>query len=167
MQNNTLTTNTLSVYVANKPGVLARIAQVFARRGFNIDSLVVSPSVDGNFSRMTITTIGETNMLDQIIKQVQKLVDVLQCIDHTDEDAVIKELALIKVAIGSDTRTEALQIADHFGAKTVDLTESSIILQITGNSDKLDAMIRLLKKFKVVELVRTGKVVMARGDKPT
>ena len=167
MQNNKMNTHTLSVYVANKPGVLARIAQVFARRGFNIDSLVVSPSVDGNFSRMTITTIGESNLLDQIIKQVQKLVDVQQCIDHTDEDAVIKELALIKVSIGSESRTEALQIADHFGAKTVDLTETSIILQVTGNSDKLDAMIRLLAKFKVIELVRTGKVVMARGDKPT
>ncbi|HBA85292.1 MAG TPA: acetolactate synthase small subunit [Verrucomicrobia bacterium] len=165
--NNGLTTHTLSVYVANKPGVLARIAQVFSRRGFNIDSLVVSPSVDGNFSRMTITTIGEPSGLRQIIQQVQKLVDVLQCIDHTGEDAVVKELALVKVVIGPDGRSEALQIADHFGAKTVDLTESSIILQITGNSDKLDAMIKLLTKFKVVELVRTGKVVMARGEEPT
>jgi acetolactate synthase-1/3 small subunit len=165
--NNGLMTHTLSVYVANKPGVLARIAQVFARRGFNIDSLVVSPSVDGAFSRMTITTIGEPSGLRQIIMQVQKLVDVLQCIDHTGEDAVVKELALVKVVIGSDTRAEALQIADHFGAKTVDLTETSIILQITGNSDKLDAMIKLLKKFRVVELVRTGKVVMARGEEPT
>lgn len=167
MQTNGLDSHTLSVYVANKPGVLARIAQVFARRGFNIDSLVVSPSVDGNFSRMTITTIGDRAGLIQIIKQVQKLVDVLQCMDHTGEDAVVKELALIKVAIGPETRTEALQIADHFGAKTVDLTESSIILQITGNSDKLDAMIKLLKKFKVIELVRTGKVVMARGEQAT
>ncbi|MFH0880568.1 MAG: acetolactate synthase small subunit [Lentisphaerota bacterium] len=166
METNGTNSHTLSVYVANKPGVLARIAQVFARRGFNIDSLVVSPSVDGHFSRMTLTTLGDRSGLDQIIKQVQKLVDVLQCIDHTDEDIVIKELALIKVVIGSD-RTEALQIADHFGAKTVDLTEASIIFQITGGSDKLDAMIKLLKKFKVVELVRTGKVVMARGEKPT
>ena len=167
MQTNELTSHTLSVYVANKPGVLARIAQVFARRGFNIDSLVVSPSVDGHFSRMTITTIGDPTMLNQIIQQVSKLIDVLQCIDHTNEDVVIKELALIKVMIGAEIRTEALQIADHFGAKTVDLTENSIIFQITGNSDKLDAMIRLMKKFKVVELVRTGKVVMARGGEAT
>ena len=160
-------THTLSVYVANKPGVLARISQVFARRGFNIDSLVVSASMDGNFSRMTITTLGDVSGLRQIILQVQKLVDVLQCIDHTGEDAVVKELALIKVVIGPDTRAEALQIADHFGAKTVDLTETSIILQVTGNSDKLDAMIKLLKKFRVVELVRTGKVVMARGEEET
>lgn len=167
MQANDKMSHTLSVFVANKPGVLARIAQVFSRRGFNIDSLVVSPSVEGGFSRMTITTSGDPAMLTQIICQVQKLVDVLHCVDHTGEDAVVKELALIKVAIGSDTRTEALQIADHFGAKTVDLTETSIILQITGNSDKLDAMIKLLKKFKVIELVRTGKVVMARGDEAT
>lgn len=160
-------THSLSIYVTNKPGVLARIAQVFARRGFNIDSLVVSASVDGNFSRMTVTAKGDRGGLDQIIKQVMKLVDVLQCIDHTGEDVVIKELALIKVAVGPETRTEVLQIADHFGSKTVDLTDGSIIFQVTGDCSKLDAMVRLLKKFKIIELVRTGKVIMARGEQST
>jgi len=161
------TAHTLSVYVTNKPGVLARIALVFARRGFNIDSLVVSASVDGKYSRMTITCSGDPSGLNQIIQQVSKLVDVVRCVDHTGEDVVVKELALIKVAATADSRTEVLQIADHFGAKTVDLTPASMMLQVTGNSEKLDAMIGLLGKFKIIELVRTGKVVMARGEEPT
>jgi acetolactate synthase-1/3 small subunit len=166
-ENNGSNIHTLSVYVANKPGVLARIAQVFARRGFNIDSLVVSSSMDGNFSRMTITAIGDRTGLYQIIEAVKKLVDVIHCVDHTGENIVVKELGLIKIAVGADTRTEVLEIADHFNAKTVDMTEKSIIIMSTGDTDKLDAMIKLLKKFKVVELVRTGKVVMARGDEET
>jgi acetolactate synthase-1/3 small subunit len=159
--------HTLSVYVANKPGVLARIALVFARRGFNIDSLVVSSSMDGNFSRMTITAIGDRTGLQQIIEAVKKLIDVIHCADHTGENVVVKELGLIKIAAGPGTRTEVLEIADHFKAKTVDMTDKSMILMTTGDPEKLDAMIELLKKFKIVELVRTGKVVMARGDEET
>ncbi|MBP7830117.1 MAG: acetolactate synthase small subunit [Kiritimatiellae bacterium] len=159
--------HTLSVYVANKPGVLARIAQVFARRGFNIDSLVVSSSVDGNFSRMTITAKGDPSGLQQVIEALRKLIDVLHCVDHTGEDIVVRELALVKIKVTAEERTEALQIADHFGAKTVDLTETSMILMVTGTTDKLDAMIGLVKKFQVIELVRTGKVVMARGAEET
>jgi acetolactate synthase I/III small subunit len=162
-----LATHTLSVYVANKPGVLARVAQVFARRGFNIDSLVVSSSMDGKFSRMTITSIGDASGLDQIIQALKKLIDVVHCVDHTGEDVVVKELALVKVAIGPESRGEVLQVADHFGGKTVDLTETSLIVMVTGNTDKLDAFIRLMKKFRVVELVRTGKVLMARGEGET
>ncbi len=164
---NGLQTHTLSMYVANKPGVLARIAQVFARRAFNIDSLVVSPTVDGNFSRMTITAKGDAAGLYQIMEATKKLVDVLHCTDHTGENTVDKELALIKLRISPEQRTEALQIGDHFGADTVDLTETSMILMITGDTDKVDAMFKLLKKFKIVELVRTGKVVMARGEEET
>jgi acetolactate synthase-1/3 small subunit len=152
--------HTLSVYVANKPGVLARIALVFARRGFNIDSLVVSSSMDGNFSRMTITAIGDWAGLQQIIEAVKKLVDVIHCV-------VVKELGLIKIAVGPGPRTEVLEIADHFKAKTVDMTDKSMILMTTGDTEKLDAMIKLLKKFKIVEVVRTGKVVMARGEEET
>ena len=166
-QNNGSSSHTLSVYVANKPGVLARIAQVFARRGFNIDSLVVSSSMDGNFSRMTITASGESTGLYQIIEAVKKLVDVVHCVDHTGENIVVKELGLIKLAVGPAQRSEVLEIADHFKAKTVDLTERSMILMTTGDTEKLDAMIKLLKKFKIVELVRTGKVVMARGEEET
>ena len=159
--------HTLSVYVANKPGVLARIAHVFARRGFNIDSLVVSSSMDGNFSRMTITAKGDPSVLEQVIQALKKLIDVIHCVDHTGESVVVKEMGLIKIAVGPDQRTEVLQIADHFKAKTVDMTESSMILMTTGDTEKLDAMVNLFKKFKIVELVRTGKVVMARGEEET
>ena len=156
--------HTLSVYVANKPGVLARVAQVFARRGYNIESLVVSSALDGTFSRMTIGLSGSPDGLEQIIKQTSKLIDVLRCVDHSDDEAVIKELALIKVGVDASARAEALQIAEHFGCKTVDLTESSMILQCTGNSEKVDALIDMLRKFRIIELVRSGKVLMARGD---
>ena len=167
MQSNGSMTHTLSVVVANKPGVLARIAHVFARRGFNIDSLVVSSSMEGAVSRMTITSVGDPALLQQIIEQVKKLVDVIHCTDHTGEDVVVKEMALVKVLVGPEGRAEVLQIADHFGADSVDLTETSMILMTTGDSDKLEAMLGLLKKFKIIELCRTGKVVMARGEKPT
>lgn len=160
-------THTLSVYVANKPGVLARIAQVFARRGYNIDSLVVSPSMDGRYSRMTVTAKGSADGLDQIIRQVSKLVDVMRCTDHSLDEAVVREMALIKIAVEPAARAEALQICEHFGGKTVDLTEKSMIVQLTGASDKLDACVDLLGKFQVIELVRTGKVLMARGQKET
>ena len=159
--------HTLSVYVANKPGVLARIAQVFARRGYNIDSLVVSPSADGQYSRMTITALGSAEGLEQIMMQVAKLVDVLRCIDHSNENSVVRELALVKLTVAADDRTEALQVVEHFGAKTVDLGEHSMIAMITGASDKVDACIGMLRKFQIIELVRTGNVLMARGDQTT
>ncbi|MGA1194340.1 MAG: acetolactate synthase small subunit [Kiritimatiellia bacterium] len=165
--NDSNTIHTLSVYVANKPGVLARIAQVFARRGFNIESLVVSPAIDGKFSRMTIGVSGNPDMLDQIIKQVSKLIDVLTCTDHSADEAVIRELALVKIRCGADRRSEALQVVEHFTCKTVDLTESSMIIMATGASDKVDAFINMIKMFDVVELVRTGKVLMVRGEQPT
>ena len=159
--------HTLSVYVSNKPGTLARIAQVFSRRGFNIESLVVSPAIDGNFSRMTISCSGNAGGLDQIIKQILKLVDVLHCIDHTSDSSVIKEMGLIKIEVDAEGRSEALQIAEHFGCKTVDLTPTSMILQVVGDPAKIDALEEMIQKFKIVELVRTGKVVMSRGAKMT
>lgn len=156
--------HTISVYVANKPGVLARIAQVFARRGYNIESLVVSAAMDGKFSRMTIGLSGNPEGMEQIIKQTSKLIDVLRCVDHGADEVVTKELALVKVAADAPQRAEALQIGEHFGCKTVDLTETSLILQCTGNSEKIDALIGMLGKFRIIELVRTGKILMARGD---
>jgi acetolactate synthase-1/3 small subunit len=159
--------HTLSVYVSNKPGVLARIAQVFARRGFNIESLVVSPAMDGKFSRMTIGLSGNPDMLEQIIRQVSKLIDVISCTDHTGDESVVRELALVKVRVGADRRAQALQVVEHFACKTVDLTETSMIVMATGDSDKVDAFIRMIKTFDVVELVRTGKVLMVRGDTAT
>jgi acetolactate synthase-1/3 small subunit len=155
--------HTLSVMVNNQPGVLGRICAVFSRRGFNIESLVVSQTRDPRFSRMTIGISGQTTGLGQIILQVNKLIDVIHCMEHTDRDAVSKELVLVKIAAGPAERTEILQIIGHYGGKTVDLQEDSLIAMITGNSDKLDAAQRLLGKFEIVETVRTGKVVMARG----
>ena len=159
--------HTWSVYVANNPGALARIAQVFARRAFNIESLVVSPAVDGQFSRMTISCSGNPDGLDQIIKQLSKLIDVLHCIDHTFDKSVMKEMGLIKIAVDAEGRSEALQIAEHFGCKTVDLTAESMILQVVGDPAKIDALEEMIEKFKIVELVRTGKVVMSRGQEIT
>ncbi|MFT5125091.1 MAG: acetolactate synthase-1/3 small subunit [Kiritimatiellia bacterium] len=159
--------HTLSVMVNNEPGVLARIAQTFARRGYNIESLVVSPAVDGRFSRMTIGARGNPDGLDQIIKQVNKLIDVLHCFDHTFDRAIVKELALIKIGCTSDTRGEALQIAEHYGCKTVDMSEDSLVFMVTGDSEKLNAMLGMVEKFGIIELVRTGKVVMIRGPQQT
>ena len=159
--------HTLSVYVANKPGALARIAQVFVRRGFNIESLVVSPAVDEDFSRMTIGCSGDPQGLEQIIRQVEKLIDVLHCIDHTYDKSVTKEMGLIKIAVDADGRSEALQIAEHFGCKTVDLTPDSMILQVVGDPAKINALEEMIQKFKIVEFVRTGKVVMSRGQEIT
>lgn len=159
--------HTLSVYVSNSPGVLARIAQTFARRNYNIESLVVSPGMDGRFSRMTIGLSGDEDMLDQIIMQVSKLIDVVHCVDHSFEASVVKEFAMIKILCGIDKRSEALQIAEHFGCKTLDLTKTSMIFSVAGDSKKVDALVEMISNFKVVEMVRTGKVMMARGESRT
>ncbi len=156
--------HTLSVLVNNKPGVLARISQVFSRRGYNIESLVVSPGAHESFSRMTIGARGEESGLDQIKAQCNKLIDVLSCYDHTDEAVVAKELALVKISVGASDRGEALQIAEHFGCKTLDLAPESLVFMVTGDSGKLDAMVGMMQKFGIIELVRTGKVVMTRGN---
>ena len=159
--------HTLSMYVSNKPGVLMRVCQVFARRGYNIDSLVVSNGRDANFSRMTIGISGAPDGLDQIIKQVNKLIDVIHCYEHAGQEAVVREMTMIKILCGPEQRPEVLQVIDHFGGKTVDLTNSSLIAMIHGASDKVDAAVRMLGKFEIIETVRTGKVVMARGEQPT
>lgn len=147
--------------------MLVRIALVFSRRGYNIDSLVVSPTLDPNFSRMNIVAHGNPEILMQIIKQLEKLVDVVQAKDHTNMNVVEKELALIKVRCAPEQRTEILQLCDHFKAVTVDMTENSMIIQITGNTDKIDAMKSLCQKFEIVEYIRTGKVIMLRGEDKT
>lgn len=161
------TLHTLSIYVNNKPGVLMRITQVFARRGFNIDSLVVSQSRDERFSRMTIGITGSSNGLEQIVKQVFKLIDVIKCQEHTTENAVVKEMLLIKFLVNSSKRAEALQIIDHFGGRGQDITPTSMVAMITGDPNKLDAAIKMFSLFEIVETVRTGKVVIARGDAET
>jgi acetolactate synthase-1/3 small subunit len=155
--------HTLSLYVSNKPGVLVRVALVFARRGFNIESLVVSPAAHGDFSRMTIACRGEPANLEQIVKQLQKLVDVVHAVDHTGDEAYETEIALIKLVADLDRRTQILQIAEHFGAKVVDYGADSLMLRVYGSTEKLDAFIGLLRPFGLIELVRSGKILMARG----
>jgi len=155
--------HSISLLVNNRPGVLIRISIVFARRGYNIDSLVVSPTHNGKFARMNIVASGEPKTLEQIIKQLNKLIDVIHAKDHTGETVVEKELALIKVGCRPDQRTEILQIAEHFKAQTVDISDSTLMVQATGNTDKLDALETMLDKYGIKELVRTGKVIMARG----
>ena len=159
--------HTVSVYVNNKPGVLMRVAQVFSRRGFNIDSLVVSSAMDGDFSRMTITCTGEPDILVQIIKQLTKLIDVVHCTEHKEQETVDRELGLIKLQVRGDERSDVLQLVDHFQAKTVDFTQESMMIQVAGPTQKLDAMIKMLSQYKIVELVRSGKLVMARGQEIT
>jgi len=159
--------HSISLLVSNKPGVLVRISLVFSRRGYNIDSLVVSPTLDPDFSRMNIVARGNPATLQQIIKQLEKLVDVIHAKDHTNQQVVEKELALIKVRCRPEQRTELLQLCDHFKASTVDMTETSMIIQVTGNTEKIDAMKALCKKFEIVEYIRTGKVIMLRGESQT
>jgi acetolactate synthase-1/3 small subunit len=160
-------THTLSVLVSNEPGVLMRICQVFSRRGFNIDSLVVSEGRNANFSRMTIGISGDPEGLSQIIMQVGKLIDVIHCSEHDSEEAVVKELIMVKFLADDTQLTQALQIIEHFGGKTVDLTPTSMIALISGNSSKIDAAISMFSQFEIIETVRTGKIVMARGEQPT
>jgi acetolactate synthase I/III small subunit len=160
-------THTLSILVNNEPGVLMRICPVFSRLAFNIDSLVVSEGRNANFSRMTIGVSGDPKGLDQIIMQVNKLIDVIHCSEHTFADSVTKEMILIKIKCSPAERSQALQITEHFGGKTVDLTPTSIIVMINGDSPKLDAAVGMFSQFQIIETVRTGKVVMARGEQPT
>ena len=161
------TLHTISLYVNNKPGVLSRVAITFARRGYNIESLVVSPAAKGGFSRMTITCSGDPETLEQIIRQLDKLVDVVKAVDHTDDEAYETEIALVKVHTSLDQRAQVLQIAEHFNAKVVDYGPSSVMLRVFGASEKLDALIELLRSFELKELVRSGKILMARGVEQT
>jgi acetolactate synthase I/III small subunit len=159
--------HTISLLVMNKPGMLYRITMVFARRGYNIESLVVSPALDGHYSRITITAQGDPKVLEQIIKQCDKLVDVLHAEEYKDPSTIEKELALIKVKVGSVERSEVLQIVEHFKAMTVDFMDDSLVIQVTGNTEKLDACVEMLKKFNLQEIVRTGKILMRRGLQAT
>lgn len=159
--------HSISLLVNNRPGVLIRISLVFSRRGYNIDSLVVSPAHNGKYARMNIVASGEPKTLEQILKQLNKLIDVLHAKDHTGETVVEKELALVKVRCAPEKRSEILQIAEHFKAQTVDLSENTLMLQVTGGTDKLDAVEMMLDKYGIAEMVRTGKVIMARGESGT
>jgi acetolactate synthase-1/3 small subunit len=159
--------HSISLYVANKPGVLIRIALVFARRGYNIDSLVVSEGHDPDFSHMTITARGEEKGLDQILSQLNKLVDVVHATDHTGDEVLRRELALIKVRCTGENRAEILQIAQMFQCEALHLTEGALTLQAAGEPERIDALHRLLGGFGILEMVRTGHVLIARGEERT
>ncbi len=159
--------HTIGLIVRDKPGVLVRVALVFARRGYNIESLVVSPGVKEGFSRMTITSSGDPATLGQIIKQLNKLVDVVSSDDYTGTSAIQMEIALVKVGAPLDQRTQILQIAEHYHAKVVDYQRQSLILRVAGSSEKLDHMVDLLSQYEILEMVRSGKIVMTRGREIT
>ena len=155
---------TIGLLVNDRPGVLMRVSQTFSRRGYNIESLVVSPAHTlPDTSRMTITCSGPGDVLHQIILQLDKLIDVIHARDHAEDEAVIRELAMFKVVCTVSQRSELLQIAEIFRAKTVDISDETITLEATGTTEKMDALEKLLRKFDPREMVRTGKVVMARG----
>ena len=167
VESESLPIHTISVFVNNQPGVLVRVALVFSRRGFNIESLVVSPAAEGRFSRMTITCSGCKEDLAQVVKQLAKLVDVVHAIDHTTDQAYEVEIALAKLESALAERTPLLPIAAHYKARVVDFGPESLILPAPGSSEKLDALTSLLRPFKLVELVRSGKLLMARGRSTT
>ncbi len=159
--------HTISVLVANKPGVLVRIALVFARRAYNIDSLVVSPTVNPKYSRMTITAQGDPVTLEQIIKNVDKLVDVIHCSEHDVTQSIEKELALFKIKTSPAAKTFLSKNARKFHTKVDDSTQGILVIEQTGTTAELDEFEALLKKFHLIEMVRTGKVLMAKGKEST
>src|SRR5213594_1809782 len=154
--------HTISVLVENKFGVLTRVAGLFSGRGYNIDSLNVAPTQNANTSRMTIITRGDDATLEQIVKQLNKLVDVLEVQDFRDGEYVDRELVLVKVGVDSKSRAEVMQITDIFRAKIVDVQPKSVTVEITGSEDKVEKFIDLMRAFGIVDLTRTGKVAMAR-----
>jgi acetolactate synthase I/III small subunit len=155
--------HTISVLVENKFGVLTRVAGLFSGRGYNIDSLNVAPTHDATASRMTIVTHGDEATLEQIVKQLKKLPDVLKVQDFRDGQYVDRELVLVKVAVDSKTRAEVMQVTDIFRAKIVDVQAKSLSVEITGTEDKVDKFLELMKPFGVLDLTRTGKVALARN----
>jgi len=157
---------TLAVLVENKPGVLTRIAGLFARRGFNIDSLAVGETEDPTVSRMTIVVDGDERVLEQVEKQLNKLIDVIKLTDITEEEHVNRELILIKVSSpDAQTRQEIMQIVDVFRARIVDIGRDALIIEATGDQEKINAIQSALKPFGIKELARTGKIAMVRAPK--
>jgi len=163
MEQNIESKHVISLLVANKPGVLIRISLVFARRGYNIDSLVVCEAKDPGFSVMNIVASGEPKVLDQIIKQLNKLVDVVSAHDRTKEDILQRELALIKVHCEGIPRVEVLHLAKALDCAVLSVTTETVILQKAGTSDEIDNVAHVLEPYGLNELVRTGKVLMAKG----
>ena len=156
--------HTISVLVKNEFGVLSRVSGLFSARGFNIESLTVAETLDPLFSRMTIVTEGNDQIVEQILKQLRKLIDVMKVSDLTGRDFVERELALVKVTAEERTRAEVLRVVDIFRGKVVDVTPKTYTIEVTGTEDKIRALLHLLKPMGIREIIRTGRVAIPRGD---
>ena len=157
--------HTISALVENQPGVLARVAGLFSGRGFNIECLSVAETLDPSISRMTIVTRGNSQVIEQVTKQLNKLVEVIKVVDLFNTEYVDREMILIKVTAESTSRAEILRIVDIFRGKIVDVTPKSYTIEVTGDEDKVKAIIALLKPMGIKEVVRTGRVAISRGSK--
>jgi acetolactate synthase-1/3 small subunit len=157
------TKHTLVALVEDKPGVLNRMASLFRRRGFNIESIAVGHSELPHLSRMTVVVDGSTTMVEQVRKQLDKVVDVVKVSDITGDDIIARELALIKVRATSATRSEIIQIVDIFRANIVDVASDSVTIEVTGDEEKVNSLFNLLRGFGIKEVVRTGRIAMTRG----
>ena len=161
-----MTSHTLSVLVENRAGVLSRVAGMFARRGCNIESLAVGTCEEPGMSRITIVVNGDDAVVEQVMKQTNKIIDVIKVSDLTERESVERELALIKVAAETGAaRAEIMQIANIFRAQIVDVGTRTLVLQVAGDTDKIEALEKLLRQYGIKELVRTGKVALLRGSK--
>lgn len=154
--------HTISILVENKFGVLTRIAGLFSGRGYNIDTLNVAPTQDATTSRMTIVTRGDDAALEQIVKQLTKLVDVIKVQDFRDDEYIDRELAMVKVAVDSISRSEVMQITDIFRGKIIDVQPKTVTIELTGDESKLEKFLELMKPFGLIDLTRTGKVALPR-----
>jgi acetolactate synthase-1/3 small subunit len=157
--------HTITALVENRPGVLARVSGLFARRGFNIESLAVSITDDPSVSRMTIVVAGDDKVLEQITKQLNKLIEVIKVIDYTEMVFVERELAMIKVNAETKNRSDILQMVDVFRAKIIDISDKTFTVEVTGSGAKVDALENLLAPYGIQEMVRTGKIAMGRGPR--
>ena len=158
-------THTLSVLVEDKPGVLARVAALFSRRGFNIESLAVGATEQKDMSRMTIVVSAEETPLEQITKQLNKLINVIKIIEQDDVDSVSRELALIKVRADAGTRSQVVEAANLFRANIIDVSAESLTVEATGNRGKIEALLRLLEPFGIREIAQSGMVSLSRGPR--
>ena len=157
------TKHTLVALVEDKPGVLNRMASLFRRRGFNIESIAVGRSEVPHLSRMTIVVDGATTMVEQVRKQLDKVIDVVKVSDISGDEIIARELALIKVKATSSTRSEIMQIVDIFRANIVDVASGSVTVEVTGDEEKVDSLLSLFRGFGIREIVRTGRIAMVRG----
>ena len=153
----------LSILVENKPGVLTRIAGLFARRGFNIDTLAVGPTDDPTLSRITLTLDGAMHPIDQVTKQLHKLVNVIKIRDLEPTETAARELALFKVSADGSTRAEVMQMVEIFRGKIIDVSKRSVIIEVTGSFDKIEAFERMIRPFGLIEMARTGEIAISRG----